>query len=87
MLPDFDDEPRSSTPNTELFSHKLAAQTDCPIGGKHHLTPSSKEVGMPNPKRFAIGKIIKVHLLDIKVISATYINMSHEKYHMDVGGH
>ena len=72
MLSDLDNEPRLSTPNMELFSCKLAAQTDCPIGGKRHLTQSSKEVGMPNPKQFAIGNVIKIHLLDIKVTSATY---------------
>ncbi len=31
MLSDSDNEPRSSTPNTDVFSHELAAQTDSPI--------------------------------------------------------
>ena len=41
---------------------------------------------MPNPKRFAIDKIIKVNLLDIKVINATYINLSHENMDFGVAG-
>jgi hypothetical protein len=29
-----------------------------PIGGKHHLTPSSKQDVLPKPKRFNVGRFI-----------------------------
>ena len=47
-----DDPPRSSTPKEGVLPEANVEQS--PIGGKHHLTPSSKQ-SMPKPKQFNVG--------------------------------
>jgi hypothetical protein len=46
------DPPRSSTPKEGILQEANVEKN--PIGGKHHLTPSSKQ-SLPKPKRFNVG--------------------------------
>ena len=59
-----DDVPRTSTPEIERIPATFAGD-ESPIGGKHHLTPSSKQAELPKPKarRFDVGKSVLLFLI------------------------